>query len=130
MIARSGPALAPSPTRLIASMPQAMPMSMAPVAIRPAIRWLACWRAAALAVDGGGADVLGQSRGQPGHPGDVVGLLAGLGDAAADDLLDLAGVDAGPLDERLLNGAQKFGGMQAGQPSIRAFRSGCGWLRR
>ena len=41
--ARSGPALAPSPTRLIASMPHAMPMSMAPAAIRPAIRWLACW---------------------------------------------------------------------------------------
>ncbi len=43
MMLRSGPALAPSPTRLIASMPQAMPMSMAPVAIRPATRWLACW---------------------------------------------------------------------------------------
>src|ERR1700722_10537742 len=33
---RSGPALAPSPTRLIASIPQAMPMSMAPAAISPA----------------------------------------------------------------------------------------------
>ena len=40
---RSGPALAPRPTRLIASMPHAMPMSMAPAAIRPATRPLACW---------------------------------------------------------------------------------------
>ncbi len=39
---RSGPAFAPSPIALIASMPQAMPTSMAPVAIKPAIRWLAC----------------------------------------------------------------------------------------
>ena len=51
--------------------------------------------AAALAVDGGGADVLGQTRRQPRHPADVVGLLPVLGHAAADDLLDLAGVDAG-----------------------------------
>jgi hypothetical protein len=43
--------------------------------------------AAALAVHRGGADMLGQARGQPPHPGDVVGLLAVLGDAAADDLL-------------------------------------------
>ena len=40
---RSGPALAPRPTRLIASMPQAMPMSMAPAAMSPAINPLACW---------------------------------------------------------------------------------------
>ena len=39
---RSGPALAPRPTRLIASIPHAMPTSIAPAAIRPAIRWLAC----------------------------------------------------------------------------------------
>ncbi len=39
---RSGPALAPRPTRLMASMPHAMPTSMAPEAISPAIRWLAC----------------------------------------------------------------------------------------
>ena len=47
--------------------------------------------AAALAVDGGGADLLGQAGRQPGHAGDVVGLLAELRDAAADDLFDLAG---------------------------------------
>ena len=40
---RSGPALAPRPTRLIASIPQAIPTSIAPVAINPAMRWLACW---------------------------------------------------------------------------------------
>ena len=45
--------------------------------------------AAALAVDRGGADVLGQAGSQPAVAGDVVGLLAGLRDAAADDLLDI-----------------------------------------
>ena len=70
--------------------------------------------AAALAVDGGGADMLGQPGDQPADPGDVVGLLAELRDAAADDLLDLAGVDAGLVDQSLLRGAQQLGGMQAG----------------
>ena len=83
-----GTALAPSGIRLIDSTPQAMPTSMAPAAIRPAIRCAACCAAAALGVDGRGAGVLRQPGVQPGRPGDVVGLLAGLGDAAADDLLD------------------------------------------
>jgi hypothetical protein len=33
---------APSPTRLIASTPHATPVSIAPAAINPAIRWFAC----------------------------------------------------------------------------------------
>ena len=108
---RSGPALAPRPTRLIASMPQAMPMSMAPAAIRPrSDGWPAA--RAALAVDGGGADLLGQTQGQPRRAGDVVGLLADLGHAAADDLLDVAGIDTGLVHKRLLDGAQQLGGVQ------------------
>ena len=74
--------------------------------------------AAALAVHGRGADVLGQSRDQPADPGDVVGLRGELRDAAADDLLDLAGVDARLLHESLLRRAEQLGGMQAGQPSV------------
>ena len=69
--------------------------------------------AAALAVDGGGADVLRQTRRQPCHPADVVGLLPVLGHAAADDLLDLAGVDAGLVHQCLLHGAQQLGRVQA-----------------
>jgi hypothetical protein len=80
-----------------------------------AVRLLA---AAALAVDRHRADVLRQPRNQPAHPGDVVGLLAELRDAAADDLLDVAGIDAGLLDERLLRGAQQLGGVQTGEPAI------------
>ncbi len=57
------------------------------------MRWLACLlRAAALAVDGGGAGGLGQPGVQPRLPGDVPALLAELGHAAADDLLDLVGI--------------------------------------
>ena len=74
--------------------------------------------AAALAVHGGGADMFGQTRGQPRHPADVVGLLPVLGHAAADHLLDLAGVDAGLVHQCLLHGAQQLGRMQARQPSI------------
>ena len=36
-------ALAPRPTRLMASTPQAMPASMASALIRLATKWLACW---------------------------------------------------------------------------------------
>ena len=74
--------------------------------------------AAALAVDGHGADVLGQPGDEPAHPGDVVGLLAELRHAAADDLLDVAGVDAGLLHQRLLHRPQQLGGVQSGQPSV------------
>lgn len=74
--------------------------------------------AAALAVDSGGADVLGQAGRQPRDAGDVVRLLAVLGDAAADDLLDLTRVDAGLVDQRLLHRAEQFGRVQARQPSV------------
>ena len=66
---RSGPALAPSPIALIASMPQAMPTSMAPAAIEPGDQVVGLLPAAALAVHGGGADVFRQTRDQPCRPG-------------------------------------------------------------
>ena len=91
---------------------------MAPAAIRPAIESVGLLAAAALAVHRHRADVLGQPGDQPAHAGDVVGLLAELRDAAADDLLDVAGVDAGLLDERLLGEPQQLGGVQTGQPTI------------
>jgi hypothetical protein len=91
---RSGPALAPRPTRVVGLL-----------------------SAAALAVDGRRTDLLGQSCGQPRHAGDVVGLLAVLRDATTDDLLDLVRVDAGLVDHGLLNGAQQFGRVQTGQPA-------------
>ena len=49
---------------------------------------------AALGVDRGGAGALGEPGVQPGPADHVVGLLTGLGDAAADDLLDQLRVDA------------------------------------
>jgi hypothetical protein len=51
---------------------------------------------------------------EPGRPGNVAGLLAGLGDAAAGHLLDAAGLHAGPFQQRGLRGAEELGGMQAG----------------
>src|SRR5277367_3857781 len=73
--------------------------------------------ATALAVHGHGAHVLGQPGDEPADSGDVVGLLAVLRHAAADDLFDVAGVDAGLLHKRLLCGAQQLGGVQSREPS-------------
>ena len=70
---------------------------------------------AALGVDRGGGDRLGQAGGQPGGAADVEGLLADLGDAAADDLADLGGVDAGALDQRLLDDAEQIARVHGGQ---------------
>ncbi len=48
--------------------------------------------AAALAVDSGGADMIGKAGGQPRHSADVVGLLPELRHATADDLFDISGL--------------------------------------
>jgi hypothetical protein len=72
-------------------------------------------RRAALGVEGEAADLVGQPRVQPGGPGDVAGLLARLGDAAAGHLVNAAGLDARPLQQRGLRAAEDLGGVQAGQ---------------
>ncbi|SLH87554.1 Uncharacterised protein [Mycobacteroides abscessus subsp. abscessus] len=72
---------------------------------------------AALGVDGGGADLPRQARVQPRDPGDVVGLLACLGDAAADDLLDQGRIQVGAFEQSALGEAEQFGGVQAGEPA-------------
>ena len=59
-----------------------------------------------------------EARAQPGVAGDVRGLLAGLGHAAADDLLDLVGVDAGALDDLGLGGGEQLGRVQAGELAV------------
>ena len=61
-------------------------------------------RGAALGVDRGRAGLPRQPAAEPGGAGDAVGLLAGLGDAAADDLLDKQRVDAGALENGRLRG--------------------------
>ena len=75
---------------------------------------------AALGVDGGGRDLDGQPGGQPGIPGDVHGLHADLGDAAADDLADLERVDASADEQVALDGAQQVDGVHGGQPAVAA----------
>ena len=106
---------APSPTRLMASMPQAMPTSMAPVSIRPGDQVIGLLRRAALAVDRGRRHLERETGGEPGVARHVRALLAGLGHAAADDLLDLAGVDPRPLHDRDLRRGQQLGRVQAGE---------------
>ena len=75
---------------------------------------------AALAVDRRGGRRVGQALAQPRVAGDVRALLAGLRDAAADDLVDLGRVDAGPLDQLGLHGAEDLGRVQPRQPPVAA----------
>ena len=73
--------------------------------------------ATALAVDRGGADLFGETGGQPGDPGDVIGLLAVLRHATADHLLDGCGIDSGLVDQSLLHPTQNFRRVQSGKPA-------------
>ncbi len=86
--------------------------------------------AAALGVDSGGGDVHRQTGGEPRGAGDVERLLTDLADAAAHDLAHACRVDAGALDERLLDEAEQ-GSRGGGWTGRRcACRWACGRLRR
>ena len=73
---------------------------------------------AALAVDRRRRHLVGEPLLEPRRPGDVGGLLAGLGDAAADDLLHRRRVDAGPLDQFDLGGTEEGGGVGTREPAV------------
>src|SRR5690606_26010095 len=79
---------------------------------------------AALAVDGGARNVFGQARGQPGGAGDVGRLRAELVDAAEDDVVDLAGVDAGALDRGLDDVPGEVGRVDLAQTALPAPHGG------
>ena len=126
------PTLAPSRTRLIASMPQAMPMLIAPAAISPAMRWLACWP-------------------QPHWQSTVVAPTCS-GRPAVSHAMRVMLLDCSPdwvthppmtcstspvsmpafSTRCLLHGTQQFGGVQARQPTAqRGQEPGrvlCGWI--
>ena len=75
-------------------------------------------RRAALAVDGGGGDLVGKALAEPGRASDVERLLTRLRDASPEDLLDLRGVDPGPLDQLDLGGAEQLGGVHTRQRPV------------
>ena len=72
---------------------------------------------AALGVDRGGPGVLGEPGVQPGAADHVVGLLAGLGDAPADHLLDLVGSTPARSSTSRCTCAEEHGRVHAGQPA-------------
>ena len=72
----------------------------------------------ALAVDGRDAGGRREAGVQPGVAGDVGPLLARLGHAAADHLLDERGVDARAGDDLALDVPQRVCGVQAGEPAV------------
>ena len=102
----------------MASTPQAMPDVDGVGADQVGHEVVGLLGRAALAVDGGGRRLVGEALAQPGGAGDVGGLLPGLGHAAADDLLDVAGIDPGPLDQLHLDVAQELGGVESGHPAV------------
>ena len=113
----SVPTLAPSGTWLICSTPQATPMSMAPVAISPAIRWLACcaephWQSMVVAP---------VCHGRPAASQAVRVTLLDCAPAWVTQppmaCSTRSGVDARPLEQSDLNRAQGLRRVQAGQPA-------------
>ena len=102
-----------SGTRDMASTPQPTPTLIASAAMRPAIRWTACCAEPHWASRVRQPAWYGRPGVQPRGPGDVVRLLARLRHAAARDLLDRRGLEAGPVEQRGLRGAEDLGGVQA-----------------
>jgi hypothetical protein len=70
---------------------------------------------AALAVDRGARDVLGEPGGQPAGAGDVAGLAPDRVDAAEHDVLDGGGVDPRALHERAERVGPEVGGVDLAQ---------------
>ncbi|MCY1208633.1 hypothetical protein D9M72_202660 [compost metagenome] len=81
-------------------------------------------RRAALAVDRGGGHRLGQARGQHRVARHVGGLLAGLADAAHDDVLDQGGVGVGALHERVEHLCGQVGRVPSGEAAVAAAAGG------
>ena len=92
---------------------------MAPAGDEPGDHVVGLLGRPALAVDGRGGDLVGQARAEPRGAGDVGGLLARLGDAAADDLLDLGRPMPARSTTSTWVGAEQLGGMQSRQPPLR-----------
>src|SRR5690606_26603652 len=76
-------------------------------------------RRAALAVDGGGGDVLGPAGGQHGVAADVQRLGPGLHDAAHDDVLDEHGIEVVALHQGVEDLGGEVGRVPAGEVSGR-----------
>ena len=91
----------PIGTRVMISTPAAMTTSWVPLITAWAAKWIDCceephWRSMVTA-----GTLSRQLRGQHRVAADVEGLLAGLADAAHDDVVDRGRVDAGAVDQRV-----------------------------
>ena len=81
-------------------------------------------RRAALGVDGRRRRFEREAGLQPRGAGDVGGLHADLPDATADDLADLGGIDAGPIDQPALHLGEQVGRVHRRQPPVAPPRPG------
>ena len=91
-------------------------------ALRDEVRRLL--RRAALPVDARRRDAPRQSGRDPGVAGDVAALLARLGDAAADDVVDQRGIEVVAVDHRAQHETEQIGGVPAGERTLALPESG------
>ncbi len=75
-------------------------------------------RRTALAIDGGGGNLVWKALAEPGRAGDVERLLTHLGDASPKDLLNFGGIETGPLDQLDLRCAEQLGGVHSRQRPV------------
>ena len=87
-------------------------------------------RRAALAIDGGGRDRLGEAGAEHGVAPDVDGLGADLHDAAHDHVVDQGGVEVVALDQRLERLGGQVGRVPARQLPVALAARRCGRRRR
>ena len=121
----------PSGTRLIDSTPHAIATSTTPAATSAAARLVACCDEPHWASTVVPATLDREAGGEPRGASDVEGLLAGLGDAAADDLADGArGRCPAAIDRGLQHGGEEVGGVDGRQARRCGGRAGSGRLRR
>ncbi len=83
-----------------------------------AAKWIACCDDPHCRSTDVAGDRVRETGRDPGVAGDVAALLADLGDAAADDVVDPLGVDAGALDERRQGVAEEVGRVPAGERAL------------
>ena len=127
---RRRPTLEPIGTRLIDSTPPATTRSAWPDSTVGGGEVQRLLAGAALPVERGAGHRLGPAGGEHGVAADVPRLLADLGDAAPDDVVDVGRVEPGALGERAQHVRRQVDRVDAGEAARCAARPGCAPRRR
>ncbi len=132
--ARNSPLNGPAPprafddigARVIDSTPHAIAMSYAPAITPCATKCDRLLRRAALPVDARRRHLPRQPAGDPRVARHVAALLARLGDATADDVVDPPRIEVVALDDRPEHEAEQIGGVPLGERTLALAERGAG----